>query len=486
MPMSRVLAAAAAALPFVTACGPQPPAAPEYETVAVERRAISVVVEAAGVIEPVSAVEVKSKASGEILEIGAEIGDAVEAGFLLVRVDPRTPRNRAAQAEAELNAARARRATAQAQLKRGQTLLAEKWINEADFEGLALDVANARAAVISAEVAVENARIALEDTEVRAPAAGTILTKRVERGQVISSPTMDVGGGTLLLTMADLGLVRARVRVDETDIGKLSRGVPARITVAAYPGRTFSGAIEKIEPQAVIEQNVTLFSVLISIANEEGLLRPGMNVETVFDVARREAVLTLPVMALRTQRDLETTAGILGVTAEALQAKLDGPPTQETDAGPAPAQTIQLGDRMVTLPPGVEATRVQAIMRKRREGGELDAGERALMQQLFRSAGTGAGGGRGSAFEVGRNLWVVAVRDGQYEPTKVKTGVTDLDRVEITDGLAEGDRVLLLPSASLVETQQQIQNFASRRGGIPGITQQQGGNTSGGSPPAGR
>lgn len=425
-----------ALLPLLGACGPRGDGAPEYETAAVERRSIAVVVEAAGVIEPISAVEVKSKASGEILELGAEIGDAVEAGALLVRVDPRTPRNRVAQAEAELNAARARRGTAEAQLERGRRLLAEQWINEADFEALALDVATAKAQVISAEVAVENARIALEDTEVRAPAAGTILTKRVERGQVISSPTMDVGGGTLLLTMADLGSVRARVRVDETDIGKLAAGIPARLAVAAYPGRSFGGVIEKIEPQAVVDQNVTLFSVLISVANEDGLLRPGMNVEAVFDVARREAVLTLPVMALRTARDLETTAGILGVGAEALRAQLEEP-RNETPAAPA---TARQGDR--------------------------------------------AGGPRPSALELGRGLWVVAVSGGQRAPTPVQTGVTDLDRVEITGGLEEGDRVLLLPSSSLVETQQQIQNFASRRGGIPGITQRTE-NGQQGSPPAG-
>lgn len=108
------------------------------------------------------------------------------------------------------------------------------------------------------------------------------------------------------------------------------------------------------------------------------------------------------------------------------------------------------------------------------------------MQQVFRPAGAGMGGARSSALEIGRNLWVVAVKDGQYEPTRVQTGVTDLDRVEITEGLAEGDVVLLLPSASLVETQQQIQNFASRRGGIPGITQRQGNNTQATPPPAGR
>lgn len=402
------IALLAALVCVLCACGDGAPTAPAYETAAVERGPIVVIVEAAGVIEPISTVEVKSKASGEILELGAEIGDTVERGRLLVRIDPRTPQNRVAQAEAELNAARARRATADAQLGRGDRLLSESWINRTDYEALALEVANTRAQAVAAEVALENARIALADTEVRAPSAGTILTRKVERGQVISSPTQDLGGGTLLLTMADLGKVRARVRVDETDIGKLAAGVPASITVAAYPGRRFTGAIEKIEPQAVVEQNVTLFSVLISIQNEEGLLRPGMNVEARFDVARREAVLMLPVMALRTARDIEASAGILGIDADELRRAL--------------------------------AARAQPAA------------------------------GQPSALGLGGGLWVVAVGEGAPAPTPVQTGVTDLDRVEIIGGLTEGDRVLLLPSASLVETQQQIQNFASRRGGIPGIT----------------
>lgn len=410
------------------ACGSGAPGPPDYETAAVERSQISVVVEAAGVIEPVSRVEVKSKASGEILKLGAEIGDTVEAGHPLVSIDPRTPRNHVAQAEAELNAARARHTTAAAQLARGDKLLSQEWINRADYEALALAVANTRAQVIGAQVALENARIALEDTEVRAPSAGTILTKLVEPGQVISSPTQDVGGGTLLLTMADLSNVRARVRVDETDIGKLvAPGIPARITVAAYPGRSFTGAIEKIEPQAVIEQNVTLFAVLISVLNDGGLLRPGMNVEAVFDVLDRDAALTLPIMALRTARDIETTAEILGIDAQELRRQLG-----ESGAGAGNA--------------------VGRNARERRPGPP---------------AGDGA-----PALQLGGRLWVVAVQNGKRLPTPVQTGVTDLDRVEITGGLAEGDRVLVLPSASLVETQQQIQNFATRRGGIPGMTQQ--------------
>ena len=160
----------------------------------------------------------------------------------------------------------------------------------------------------------------------RAPSAGTILTRLVERGQVISSPTRDVGGGTVILTMADLTRVRARVRVDETDIGKLAAGVPARIHVAAYPGREFTGEVEKIEPQAVVDQNVTMFAVLINVGNEEGLLKPGMNVDAVFDVAERDAVLTLPVMALRAARDIDTTAQILGLDAEKLRTEVGAAP----------------------------------------------------------------------------------------------------------------------------------------------------------------
>ena len=84
-----------------------------------------------------------------------------------------------------------------------------------------LEFANAKAEVVRSQVAVENARIALDDTEVRAPVTGTIIEKNVEKGQVISSPTQDVGGGTELLKMADLRSVQVRALVDETDIGKI-------------------------------------------------------------------------------------------------------------------------------------------------------------------------------------------------------------------------------------------------------------------------
>jgi HlyD family secretion protein len=449
--------------------------APLYDTVKVERRSIIVAVEAAGTIEPVATVELKSKASGEILDMKAETGDEVALGALLVKVDPRTARNRLAQAEADLTAARARLSIAAAQQERAATLLEQGLLSKPDYEKAALELATSKAQVVTGQVTVENARIALNDTEIRAPIAGTIIEKKVETGQVISSPTQDVGGGTLLLKMADLSQVQVRVLVDETDIGKIAPGMPATVSVSAYPNQPFTGSVLKVEPQAVIEQNVTMFGVLVSIDNRQRLLKPGMNSEVTISVARRDDVLTLPVPALRTDRDLATTAGILGISEDGLASELRAQDGEDKTAGAAPQapRTITLGDRTLQLPEGVSADQVRAAMAKRRAGGELSADERAMMRKVFQGNGQGGGGGgQPSSYKFGSSFWVVAERAGKRVPVRVHTGITDLDRAEIVDGLEEGDVVLMLPSSHLVETQQQLQSFITRRvGGVPGIGQ---------------
>jgi HlyD family secretion protein len=459
---------------MLAGCGPRgEETAPSYESATVERRDVVVSVEASGVVEPVATVELKSKASGEILEITAETGDEATERALLVRIDPRTARNRLAQSQADLEAARARLSIARAQQERARTLLEQGLLSNPDYEKTALELATAEAQVVSGEVAVENARIALNDTEIRAPIAGTIIEKRVEKGQVISSPTMDVGGGTLLLKMADLGQVQVRVLVDETDIGKIRGGMPARVDVSAYPNQPFAGQVLKIEPQAVVEQNVTLFGVLVSIDNRERLLKPGMNAEVTISVARSDGVLTVPVAALRTDRDLAVTAQILGITQDALRAQLGS--TQAAPPGeqaPRAAETVEIGGRTVALPEGVGADRVREVVSKRRSGQALSAEEQALMRRVFQGAAAAGSGGQAGSYRFGGRFWVVAQRGGERLAVPVRTGITDLDRAEIVAGLDEGDQVLLLPSSHLMETQQELQSFITRRiGGVPGIGQ---------------
>ena len=117
-------------LALLAACGrPAEQAQATYETVAVAKRDIRVAVEAAGQIEPALTVELKSKASGQILELSAETGQVVEAGTLLVQIDKRNPRNSLAQAQAQLEAAKARRAIAEAQNRRSAKLLAESGLH---------------------------------------------------------------------------------------------------------------------------------------------------------------------------------------------------------------------------------------------------------------------------------------------------------------------------------------------------------------------
>jgi len=104
----------------------------------------------------------------------------------------------------------------------------------------------------------------MEDTQVRAPNTGTVLELDAVLGTVISSPTRDVGGGTVILKMANLDTVQVQALVDETDVGKVQAGLPVTITVDAFPNRPFDGSVLKIEPQAQVNQNVTMFPVIVT------------------------------------------------------------------------------------------------------------------------------------------------------------------------------------------------------------------------------
>ena len=457
--MSRRRSISLAAVAALAACtqAETESTAPLYETAPVETRPIEVTVSAAGVIEPETLVEVKSKASGEILAIHAETGDVVEAGFLLVEVDQRTPRNQLAEAEAALVAARARREIAQTQMTRAETLYASGTLTQTDFEQSQLEFANAEADVIGRQVALENARIAMDDTEVRAPIRGTIIERRVEPGTVISSPTRDVAGGSILLRMADLSSVQVRTLVDEIDIGKIRPGMNTRVTVAAYPNQPFDGTVLKIEPQAILEQNVTRFAVLIRLENRGDLLMPGMNAEVEIQIASRDSVPTIPTLALRVPDDIAATAAMLGIPEDEMRRQLGDPDAAATGGGGAAA--------------GQE--RIRALFMKQRSGEALTADEQTLLAEARsrrQSGRGGSGSSRGgssatSPYEFGGSFWVVTMQNGRPEPRAVRTGLTDLQYSEIVAGLAPGDEVLLLPSTSLFEQQAFLQERIQQRFG---------------------
>jgi HlyD family secretion protein len=545
--MRSLLVAASAVGTFALLFGCKPAAktasvAPLYDSAPVETRNIEVTVDASGAIEPESLIEVKSKASGEVLAVHADIGDVVQKSTLLIEIDKRTPKNNVAQSEAALAAAKARLAIAKTQLDRANQLFKSQTLTQTDVEKADLEFANAQAQLVASDVTLENARITLEDCEVRAPVTGTILSKSVEPGTVIQSTTQAVSGGTTLMQMADLTSVQIRTRVDETDIGKVTPGMQTKVTVAAYPNQPFDGVVLKIEPQAVVEQNVTMFSVLIKIANREGLLKPGMNADVKIRIATRDSVAAVPTAALRADTDVSLSARMLGVEEGQLRQQIwpDSKAGEQAGSGGKSTFTLPNG-REIPLPDGVDAVAVKALMEKRRSGQELSDAERALLRKVFQSAGFGGGtpgggfaggtpGGQGGAaggfasgarnggtgggagpagggfsgggfppggfpggfaqggpggnagaaparpsyYQFGGDYWVIALRNEQPVPVAVKTGLTDLEYSEVVSGLQPGDRVLLLPSTSLFEQQERLQQFISSRFSSTPFQQNQG------------
>ena len=482
------------------ACGAEEAPGELYQAVPVARRDIVVAIRAAGMIQPDTVVEVKSKASGEILDIRVETGQLVRAGELLVRVDQRTARNRLAQSQAELDVAKARLTNAQAQKRRADELFQSQSITQEEHENAILALANANSEVVRGEVSLENAQISMDDTDVLSPIRGTVIAKNVERGQVISSPTSDVGGGTVLLTMADLNLVQVRTLVDETDIGKVQKGLASKVTVDAFPNQPFDGEVLKIEPQAETQQNVTMFPVLVRIDNRNGLLKPGMNADVEISVGRRSNVLALPNSSLRTVRDVGSAAAVLRISPERLSelmaaadarrdsAAAAGQPGTDSTSVSQPStsaptgNTMTLGDRTVTLPEGVTEDKVRELMRKRFAGGQLSTEEQALMTKIQSALGGGRGGAggrpggasrqQGSDYQFGGDYVVFVKRPDGPTPVHVRTGLTDLDYSEVVSGLTEVDSVIVLPSASLVRSQEQWKERIGRfNQGVPGMRQ---------------
>ena len=482
------------------------------ETAQVERITLDIRAEAAGLVEPIRVVEVKSKASGEVLRLNVETGDDVERGALMAEVDPRDVRNAYAQAEADLEVATSRLGTARAQKARVQELRKANVVTEQELESVTMEEANARAQLVKARTNLELARERLGDVTIRAPITGTVIHKSVEAGQIIASASGNVSGGTTLMLMADLAEMQVRTLVDETDIGRIVPGQSARVTVEAYPNRTFMGRVYKIEPQAVVEQNVTMFPVLVRLDNSERLLRPGMNAEVQVEIARRNDVVAVPNAAVVSLRDMAAAAAALGLDPESLRGGTRGgdrggepgsgggaeaarPAGQErarpgaraagadnggeagADDGQAPgdgAPTRAAGtpaEGAAAAPAGgaaVAPDRCAAIVAKVRAEGRdaLTEQERAQALQCRRGRS-----GQGQAGGDTRRAMVFVQGAAGPEPRMVTLGLNDWDFTEVVSGLEAGESVYLISVARLQQQQDEmLERIRSRQNPFGGST----------------
>ena len=412
------------------------------EFAVVQRGNLESTVAATGTVEPILVIEVKSQASGEILEAPVELGDQVAKSALIARIDPRDVQNAFDQAQADLEVARASLQVAERQLGRIQELHDSAVVTDEELEGATLQHANARAELVKAQTNLELAREKRNDVTVRAPISGTIVEKNVEQGQIVTS-MREVTGGTTLVRMADLSQVQVRTLVDETDIGRVQPGQPATITVQAYPDREFRGSVLKVEPQAVVEQNVTMFAVLTRIRNEDDLLRPGMNADVEIEVGQREDVLMLPNAAVKTAGEAEELAPVLGIE---LPEPLSGSPAVE-------------------MPEGAERLRSMSPEERREYFMNLDPAERQRLMAAGRE-----GREQAERADPGRPKSAYSFHydaQGRLAAAPILIGLSTWESTEVVSGLETGDSVVMVPQ-SLIQ-QRELLERVRERSGVPGV-----------------
>jgi HlyD family secretion protein len=343
---------------------PKKTATVAVSTVPVTQGPIMKTVPATGKVVSNFEVEIKAKASGKIIRLPYDVSDYVPQGALLVQLDPidesrsvsqalaslsglesrtvqsqvnlkvaeRTLSTDVAKAKANLAAAQARYNDTHAKAKRLETLAQQRYISQEEAETgrtaeaqaktdldnaqtrlreletqqIALqaqsqEVQAAAAQARAQQVALAQAEQRLSETRIYAPIAGVVTSRAGQIGNIVASGVSNVGGGTAIMTLADLSHIYVLASVDESDIGQVREGQSVRITADSYPGRKFQGRVVRIAPQGVEESNVVTFEVKIEVmGSDHQLLKPAMttNVEIVVD--EKPSVLKLPSEAIQT------------------------------------------------------------------------------------------------------------------------------------------------------------------------------------------
>jgi HlyD family secretion protein len=335
---------------------------PDWNTVKVERGSIRMVVEATGRVIPELEVEIKCKASGEVINLPVDVSDKVKKGDLLVQLDPEDEKRsveraevdltvsqaRLAQAklklqsteqdlvteqmrtEADLGSAEAKKQETKAKLERVERLVEKKIASPQDLEvaqaehakamadlesararaediktwdvqiaSIRQDIKIAEAQVVSDKLSLSDARQRLEDTTVLAPIDGVVAERNVQVGQIIASGINNVGGGTAVMKLADLSRIYILVSVDESDIGRIEVGQRSQITVDPHPNVVFSGQVVRVATKGTIESNVVTFEVKVEISGtNQQLLKPEMTANVEIVAAQKDSILLIPVAAM--------------------------------------------------------------------------------------------------------------------------------------------------------------------------------------------
>ncbi|CAN5800578.1 efflux RND transporter periplasmic adaptor subunit [soil metagenome] len=294
--------------------------------VVAERELVSVVT-ASGYIQPKRKVDISADLSGRVIQLAVEDGQWVERGDLLLRIDPTSFQANARRAEAGVAHARAQSAQARANWLQAQSAARraeqlsegrENLISPADLEQARTQMAvteaqheAARFQVAQAEAALSEARETLRKTTITAPMSGRVTRLNIQEGETAIVGTMN-NPGSLLLTVADLSEMEARVKVDETDVPHISFGDSTTVRIDAFPNQTFVGRVTRISNSAINAATATAqqqqqsvdFEVVVTLSNPPEQLRPDLSATADIVTAVRPNALSVPILAL-TVRDAD-------------------------------------------------------------------------------------------------------------------------------------------------------------------------------------
>lgn len=345
----------------------QPAPPPTWQTVVVERGDLTTTVTATGSLAPVRTVDVGAEISGRIISVAVKENDRVTAGQVLVEIDPELLRQRLEQAEAQLDVARASVREARATL--AEARVEETRVKGLQAKGIATDQAlasasatraRAQARLASAQASERQSAAQLESVKtdlgkavITSPIDGVVLSRQVEPGNTVASSLQ----APVLLTLAqDLRQMELHLAIDEADVGVVREGQRATFTVDAYPDRTFEATLTAVWFASQTVSNVVTYRAVLTVDNDELLLRPGMTTTATITTGVAEDVLIVPNAALRytpprdALGDLAAAGGRRGPARSPLGG-FSGPPG--AGARPSPeAMAAMRGPRVWVLDAG--------------------------------------------------------------------------------------------------------------------------------------
>ena len=469
--------------------------------VKVIRGDLNLSVSANGVVQPINKVEIRSKAGGQILQLNFEEGSNVQKNDLLAIVDTTQTKNDYEQTKADLASATQALTQAENNSRRSKGLFEKKLISDQDFDQSKVDLVRAQTNLVRAKAALSTQEDRLHDTRVLAPITGIILSRSVDLGQIISSAVSNVGGGTVLASIANMENVYVITNVDEVDIGKVLVGQRAKVIADAFPEDSFYGEVLRIAPLGKTSQNVTTFNVVVLVKNLGGKLKAGMSASVDIEIFRRQNVLLVPNEALKDPKSEQGMALMASIKVDSTKTRSveDERMVALADSKQEREMTIEeIGAKMRSTT-GDEREKLGATMRERFQ--KMSPEERQKMVAQSGRGGPGAAGGGGNVMMGGGGMMIVmggpgigdqgqrqrrqsqvsnvnevrerivVVKDSdQFIPKLVKVGPSNFDYAEIIEGLNAGDEIQVTTISRAKVAAEQMNERMRSNSGLSGMT----------------